>query len=156
MKRTIISFLLLSALAFAQRSGNPPDPATVAQHRVDRLTTLLSLTTDQQQQAKTIFTNAATAGTAAHDSMRAAHESLAAAVKKNDIATIDQASTTIGNLTAQLISIDAKANAAFYQILTADQQSKFDSQGPGRFGAGPGPGGFGRGAGPRGFRRGGQ
>jgi Spy/CpxP family protein refolding chaperone len=74
--------------------------------------------------------------------LQAAHQSIGDAVKANDTAAIDQAATTIGNLTAQSTAIDAKANAAFYRILTPDQQAKFaTSPGPGR-GPGPGPDGF--------------
>ena len=146
MKKTINICLWTSALAtsllFAQGRGAPPDPATMAQRRVEFLTNLLTLTTAQQQEATTIFTNAATAEAAVRANLKAAHDSLSAAVQKNDVATIDQVSITIGNLTAQSTSIDAKANAAFYQILTPDQQAKFN-QSRGGFGPGPGPGGFG-------------
>jgi Spy/CpxP family protein refolding chaperone len=89
------------------------------------LTTLLSLTATQQQQATTIFTNEATAETTVHDSMKTAHESLQNAVKANDTEAIDQTANTIGELTAQITSTHARAEAAFYQTLTADQQAKF-------------------------------
>lgn len=155
MKKTVFTFLLTStfttALLLAQGPGGPgpggpPDPATSAQRRVAFLTTQLTLTTDQQQQATGIFTSAATSEAALRTSLQAAHQSINDAVKANDTAAIDQAATTIGNLTAQSTSIDAKANAAFYRILTADQQAKFAVfPGPGR---GPGPG-----MGPDGFRR---
>lgn len=155
MKKTVFTFLLTStfttALLLAQGPGGPgpggpPDPATSAQRRVAFLTTQLTLTTDQQQQATSIFTSAATSEAALRTSLQAAHQSINDAVKANDTAAIDQAATTIGNLTAQSTSIDAKANAAFYRILTADQQAKFAVfPGPGR---GPGPG-----MGPDGFRR---
>jgi len=44
----------------------------------------------------------------------------------------------IGLLTGQIQAIQSKANAAFYAILTADQQTKFDQIGFGGFGPGPG------------------
>ena len=144
MKKTINTFLWTSALAtsllFAQGRGTPPDPATMAQHRVEFLTNLLTLTTTQQQEATTIFTNAATAEAAVRTNLKTAHDNLKAAIQKNDTAAIDQIALTIGNLTAQSTSIDAKANAAFYQILTPDQQTKFNQS---HGGFGPGPGGFG-------------
>lgn len=141
--RTVTALLLSSALVFAQGRGNPPDPATFVQHRVDRLTTLLSLNSTQQQQATTIFTNAATAENSLRTSLKTAHQSLQEAVQKNDSASIDQASATIGNLTAQMTSAQAKADAAFYQILTPDQQTKFtQAESQGGFGRGRGPGGF--------------
>ena len=74
--------------------------------------------------------------------MKAAHDTLQDAVKANDAAAIDQAANTIGQLTAQITSTHAKAEAAFYQTLTADQQVKFaqlHERGP--RGGGPFPGG---------------
>lgn len=157
MKKMCFSILLTATFAtglvFAQRSGNPPSPADLAQRRVGFLTRQLTLTDAQQQQATTIFTNSATAAAALHDSLRTAQQSLSDAVKANNNVGIDQAAATIGTLTAQLTASDAKADAAFYQILTPDQQTKFNqSPGPG-FGGRGGPGGFGRGAGPGGYRQ---
>jgi len=150
MKKVFSNLLLTSLFAtvvtFAQGSGNPPSAADLAQRKVDFLTRQLTLTTAQQQQATTIFTNSATADATVRANLQTAHQSLNDAVKSNNSAAIDQAAATIGSLTAQLSSSDAKADAAFYQILTADQQAKFaqfQGRGPGRFG----PGGFGRGAG---------
>jgi len=149
MKKALTIFLLNSALAtsliLAQGRGNPPTPAEMVERRVTFLTNQLSLTASQQQQATTIFTAAATASTALRDSSRTAHQSLGDAVKANDTAAIDRVATTIGNLTAQQTSTDAKAEAAFYQILTPDQKTKLaEVRGPGRPGGfGPGPDGFG-------------
>ena len=145
--KTLSAFVLTAALAaslaFAQRNGNPPDPAARAQHRVSFLTTLLTLTTSQQQQATAIFTNAAGVEAATHGSFKTAHQGLADAIKANNTANIDQIATTIGNLTAQMASNHAKAEAAFYQILSPEQQAKltqFESQnhGHGEWGMGPG------------------
>ena len=61
---------------------------------------------------------------ATHDKMKAAHQTLHDAVKANDPAAIDLAAGSIGNLTAQLVSSQAKAHAAFFQLLTPDQQAK--------------------------------
>src|SRR5215469_1577131 len=81
---------------FAVTSGKagPPDPATIAQHRVEMLTQVLSLTSDQQKQALTIFTEAETSVSSLHDSMKSSHEALATAVKSNDENGISQASAT--------------------------------------------------------------
>lgn len=150
MKKLSIATLLALAFAatvlLAQGPPQPPDPATHAEHQVKRMTTLLSLNAQQQQQATTIFTNAAKSEQSIHQQMRSAHDALKAAVKSNNAGAIDQAASTIGNLTAQSMSIHGKAQAAFYQILNSEQQQKLDelqSEGPG-FG-GPwhhgGPGG---------------
>jgi Spy/CpxP family protein refolding chaperone len=148
---TIAAFLAVTGLVLsAAQMEKRHDPAQRIQHRVDHLTKELGLTPAQQQQATTIFTGAMASQKSFHDQMRAAHDSLKAAVQKNDSAGIDQASSTIGSLTGQLTSAHAKAQAAFYQILTPDQQSKLkESEGHdhGRHFEGPGgphgPGGQG-------------
>src|SRR5215469_7353333 len=91
---------LASAVALGQRPG-PPDPATMVQHRVNFLTERLGLSSSQQQQATTIFTSEMIGMQSMHDQMRSAHQVLNAAITKGDNAAIDQAATTIGNLTAQ-------------------------------------------------------
>jgi Spy/CpxP family protein refolding chaperone len=120
---TFVLALTLGSLAFAQ-APTPTSSADQAQRQVKYLTTVLSLTTAQQQQAKTIYVNSATAEQTMHTSMRQAHDTLRIAVKSNDTASIDEAANTIGLLTAQMESARAKADAALYQVLTADQQLK--------------------------------
>jgi Spy/CpxP family protein refolding chaperone len=143
MKNKLTACLLTSAFAtsllLAQGPGNRPTPEMMVQHRVEFLTTQLALTSAQQQQATTIFTNAATAGATVRGNLKLAHQNLETAVKNNDTAGIEAAAAAIGNLTAQQTATGAKAQAAFYQILTPDQQAKFAQLG------GPDHGGFGRG-----------
>jgi Spy/CpxP family protein refolding chaperone len=133
----LVPLLLMIGLAasslFAQKHDGMADPATHVQRHVQRLTTLLSLTPAQQQQATTIFTNTANSGASFHTDMKTAHENLQTAIKNNDQNGIAAAATTIGNLTSQMVSAHAKAQAAFYQILTPDQQNKMsqlESEGP--------------------------
>ncbi|MBZ5490585.1 MAG: Spy/CpxP family protein refolding chaperone [Acidobacteriia bacterium] len=125
LKVTTAVLALASVFAMAQH-GNPPDPGKMAQRHLDFLTKQLSLTPQQQQQANTIFSDAASNAKANHDQMRSAHDSLKAAIQKNDSAGIEQAANTIGNLTTQMITAHAKAQAAFYQTLTPDQQAKMN------------------------------
>jgi Spy/CpxP family protein refolding chaperone len=130
MKKTTITVLLMLACATSllsaqtQTTHTPPSPATIAQHRVTFLTTVLSLTSAQQATATTIFTNTATTTSGLRTQMKTAHQSLTTAVQNNDTANISSISITIGGLVTQLISAQASARAAFYQILTPDQQSK--------------------------------
>jgi len=107
--------------------GAPPDPQKMIQFRVDRLAAFLSLTDAQKTQALTIFTDAFAAGASARSDEQAARQQLNGAVKANDAAAIDQAAAAIGAAVAQLSAIDGKADAAFYSILTPDQQTKFNS-----------------------------
>ncbi|HET9281947.1 MAG TPA: periplasmic heavy metal sensor [Candidatus Angelobacter sp.] len=128
MRRTLLKaiplVILAGALAMAQH-GTPPDPAQMVQHHVDSLTKHLSLNAQQQQQATSIYTEAANSAKSLHDQMRMAHETLQTAIQKNDIGTIEQVSNSIGNLTAQMTMAHAKADAALFQTLSPDQQSKF-------------------------------
>ena len=127
MKKATLILLLMAGLATTVllAQNGPPDPATMAQHRVQFLTTMLNLSQVQQTQATTIFTNVAQAQSATMQNLHAAHNTLQTAIKNNDAAAIDQAATTIGNLTAQMTSAHAKADAAFLQTLNSEQQAKF-------------------------------
>ena len=144
----VLTTALMAQLPFGVLTGGtPPDPATIVANQVARLTNLLTLTTAQQSQATTIFTNALTAVSPLQTSLATAQQGLPAAVKSNATATIDQLATSIGSLQGQILAIQNKADAAFYAILTTDQQSKLSStnflNGPGGFGGagfGPGPG----------------
>jgi len=124
--RPLLVFTLgLLALSAQNPPPFPPDPETMVQHRIRRLTTLLSLTSAQQTQALSIFSKSETSVSNVFERMKTAHEDLQGAVKKNDVNAIDAAATTIGNLTKELTADHALADAAFYQILTPDQQTKF-------------------------------
>jgi len=144
-KAAIAATLLIAALQ-AQPPG-PPDPATMVEHRVARLTTLLNLNSSQVTQATTIFTNAQTSITPLMTTLDGYRTSMQAAVKTNTTAIIDQLAASIGGIDGQVMGIQSKANAAFYAILTSDQQTTLNSM-PG--GLGGGPGGPGGGFGPRG------
>ncbi len=155
MRKRILPLLIATAISatavFAQRgfrgmnNGNPPDPATMIERRVNFLKTLLDLTDAQVTQATTIFTNAAAAATPLRTNLQTAHQSLRDAIKSNSTGTIDSLAANIGTLTGQFTAVQSKADAAFYAILTADQKTKFDSVGHGFMG----PGGPGRGFGAR-------
>jgi hypothetical protein len=101
----------------------PKTEAKVAKYLYS-LNALLALNSTQQQQAASIFTTAAAILAGLRSNAKIARQSLATAVKNNDTAGIGQLSITLGNLHAQQIADGSNANAAFFQILTADQQSK--------------------------------
>jgi Spy/CpxP family protein refolding chaperone len=114
--------------------GGPPD-------HIATMTTLLSLSSGQQAQATTIYANAHTALKGIETSRRTAESELATAIKKNDLASIDTLTAQIGSLHSQSLSIQSKAEAAFYATLSADQQTKYDTLHHGGFGGPGGPGG---------------
>ena len=141
-------------LAHAQTATpTPPTTAQMVSNQVSRLTKLLDLTSTQQASATTIFTTEQTALAALRTSMQSAQTALQTAITGSDAATIATDAAQIGTLTGEQVLAQATASAAFYAILTADQQSKFETLGP--LGGGPGgfggPGGGPGGPGPRGF-----
>ncbi len=89
----------------------------MVQMKVSHLTALMSLTDEQKSTATSIFTDAVTAQS----------RLASVAVKVGDSAAIDQLAAAIGTVGGQLTAINAKADAAFYLILTVDQQSKLES-----------------------------
>ena len=141
-KAMLVSALMAGAM-IAQPQYGPPDPATMVQRRIERLTALLSLTSSQVTQATTIFTNAGTSITPIQTNVQTYRTSLQTAVKGNQLATIDQLAGQIGTAEGQILGIQSKAEAAFYAILTTDQQTKVNAMpailGGGGRGPGPGP-----------------
>jgi Spy/CpxP family protein refolding chaperone len=144
MAAAALSATLVLAQGHGDRPSGPPDPARMIEMRVNFLASRLSLTDDQKAKATTIFTNAQTASQDIRANLRTTRDALLAAVKKNDTAAIDQLSATLGAQNGQLTAIDSKADAAFYALLTADQQAKYDEMPRGPGGPGMGPAGFGR------------
>ena len=140
-----------SMLAHAQTTTHtPPTPAQMVANQVARLTKLLDLTTSEQATATTIFTTEETALATVRTSMHTARTAMQADIKSGNTADIATQAAAIGSLTTQEVEAQATASAAFYAILTADQQSKYETLGPlgpggpgGRGPGGPGPGGFG-------------
>ena len=122
----VVTFLALAGVFASAQRRTPPDPAEMAQHHINFLTKQLSLNAQQQQQAAAIFSNIQNDAKNTHEQMQTAHENLKAAIQKDDSAGIEQAANTIGNLAAQMTAAHAKAQAAFYQTLTPEQQTKMN------------------------------
>jgi Spy/CpxP family protein refolding chaperone len=140
--------LILTALAaLSLTAQTPPSPAQMAARNVEHLTMMLDLSSTQQTQATAIFTKQATDLSSIHSSVQTEQTALIAAIKANDASGISAAAGQLGILHTQSITIDATASAAFYQILTAAQQTKYAAFGLLR---GPGPGGPGGRGGPGG------
>lgn len=144
--KVTVAAVSLAVYALAQPA--PPDPATMAQHRVTQLTSQLSLSSTQASQASTIYTNAATAAAPLQAQMHTYRSALQAAVKSGNTETIEQTAASIGATMGQIMAIQSKADAAFYLTLSASQQTTLNAI-PGGFG-GPGPGGPGAGGPPPG------
>ena len=84
-------------------------------------------------QATTIFTNSLNSVTPYETSLRTDRQSLQAAVKANDVTTIESLSTNIGLLTGEILTVQNKADATFYAMLSPTQQNTLSqSRGHGR------------------------
>lgn len=159
MKKTGMILALACVLAapamFAQTADTAAAPPSggnrgthMVQHRLNYLTTVLSLTPAQQTQVKGVLTSAATGRASTHASMMTAHTTLQTAIHSNDAASMEQASNTIGTLMAQELLARSKTEAAIFQLLTPEQQTKMTQlesmghRGGRGFGGpeGPGPG----------------
>jgi len=135
---------LTSMLANAQTTTHtPPTPAQMATNMVARLTKLLDLNTMQQTEATGYFTTEETTLATVRTAMHTAHTALEADIKSANTSDIAVQAKAIGALTAEEVEARATADAAFYAILSGDQQTKYEAIGPrGGFGGGPGgPGG---------------
>jgi Spy/CpxP family protein refolding chaperone len=141
-----VALTFAAPFVFAQPSHTPPTPAQMVANRVARLTVLLTLSADQQTKATTIFTTEQTALSSVSASMKTARTTLQSDVEANNTAGISAQASQIGSLTTQEVEATATANAAFYALLTPDQQTKYKT-----FGGAGGRGGRG-GFGPRGGR----
>jgi Spy/CpxP family protein refolding chaperone len=129
MKLSLALIAVLGLLPMAQAqtppAHTPPSPASIAQHQVQRYTTLLSLTSAQAEQATTIFTTEATTRQNSFASEKAARQALQTAITNNDAATIQSTSATLGQMQGEMMAAHASAQAQFYAILTSDQKTKF-------------------------------
>ncbi|BDC50084.1 hypothetical protein F183_A24000 [Bryobacterales bacterium F-183] len=133
MTRRIITTLAASALAIFSLSAQPARGGgrgfgASGGGNLAYLTGYLSLTEAQVAQAKTIFDAAKTAAQTPAGAISAARESLRTAIKSNATANIDSLSAQIGTAEGQITAINAKAQAQFYALLTAEQKTKYDSR----------------------------
>ncbi len=133
MTAALMMVVALPMLAQGPRGGRPGG------NSVDFLAGYLSLTDAQKTQAKTIFDAAATAGEGAHGTLTAAHEALKAAVKANKPdAELDRLAAAVGVVEGQMAGLHAKASAKFYNLLTPEQKTKYDTMAAHRGPGGPG------------------
>ncbi len=93
---------------------------------VQRLSTKLNLTTDQQKQAREIFRSAREQVKALQPKLREERVALRAAVKTDNEAQIDQVLQQNSQANTQAREIHAKAMAKFYQVLNPAQKAQFD------------------------------
>ncbi|MDX1980748.1 MAG: Spy/CpxP family protein refolding chaperone [Bryobacteraceae bacterium] len=97
-------------------------------NRLDFLAGYLSLTEAQKTQAQAIFDAASAASETARGTAQSAHEALQTAIKANASDTeLDRLAAAAGAAHGQMTAIQAKAQAKFYALLTAEQKAKYDA-----------------------------
>lgn len=134
MKRAILALIAAGLIAapgafarmdHAKAANHGPNMEARVDHRVAYLTTVLSLTSAQQEQAKTIFMNAAKESSAVFADLKTERQNLSKAVSANEPpSSIAKISDAIGNDAGKLVANRAMASEQFRKILTAEQQSK--------------------------------
>ena len=128
------------------QGGTPPTPEQMIERRVERLTTLLTLTPSQVTTIKALFTAEHTAVAAEKTGMETAQEALRNAVQTNlPEPQIDAAAARVGTVHGQIAAIHAKTQAKFLAALTTEQRQKLatieEDRGPRGGGMGPMRGG---------------
>lgn len=130
---------LAGGMLFAQTAQSPaaqPAPGPY-HHRMagpnaranhfEHFATMLNLTPQQREQAKTIFQNAKQASEPVRAQLKQNREALANAVKANRSDTeIDRIANNQGVLVGQLIAVHARAMEKVYSLLTPAQRQKAD------------------------------
>jgi Spy/CpxP family protein refolding chaperone len=135
MKRNLIQLFGVAALATGLTFAQSPNPAPApGQHkgwqhrrgaRIQRLTSELNLSADQQAQAKQIFQAASSSARPLAQQMRDARLQLANDVKSGapqDIIAKD--SNNVGAIVSQMTAIRTQAFEKFYATLNPDQKEK--------------------------------
>ena len=115
---------------------------TLVDHHLAYLTTVLSLSSTQQDQAKNILTNAENQNKPLFNNIKTERKDLRSAVEKNEpTSTIKPLSDKIGKDVSQLAMNEATAGEQLYKILTPEQAQKLtqlQSENFGRFAMGSG------------------
>ena len=122
------SFLLplFAAGLLSAQTAPAPHHRVPGGEMMQRLSTKLNLTADQQAQAKSIFQQSREQMKAIAPKLRDERQAISAAIKSDNEKQIDQTLQQDAQLNAQARAIHAKAMAKFYQILTPEQKAQFD------------------------------
>lgn len=119
-------FLPLFVAGILSAQTAPAPHARAGDRMMQRLTAQLSLTPDQQAQAKAIFKDSRQQAQALMPQLKQERQAMASAVKSDNEAQIDQLSQQNSQLNAQVRAIHAKARAKFYAVLTPAQKATYD------------------------------
>ena len=130
--RTLFLPALLGAGILAAQTTPPANTPEHAHHSraqmMQKLTSDLNLTADQQAQAKQIFEQSWQQRKALAPKLSEERGAVLNAIKTDNIAGIDQLIQANSRLNAQAAAIHAKAMAQFYAILNPQQKAKMDQK----------------------------
>jgi len=154
MKKAVLTIFLASVIAapmmFAAGPGDGHNGANRVAHQIKYLTTMLDLTTDQQAQLTTVFTNANTANQPLFSALRAARKQFQAD-KDSSAGNLTADADAVSKAQSQLMVNDANTDTQVKGILSASQYGKYQNlhgHGGGGWGGGHGHGGPGGPGGP--------
>jgi Spy/CpxP family protein refolding chaperone len=150
MRKAVLTILLASAISapvmLAQapaNSGNGHNGANRVARQIKYLTTMLDLSSDQQAQLTTVFTNANAADQPLHQSLRAARQQFEADRQSNP-GNLTADADAVSKIQSQLMVNNATTDAQVKGILSAAQYTKYQGlhgRGAGGWGGGRGDGG---------------
>lgn len=132
MRQRVVYFAAATALAAGIAVAQTPATGTQQvpfRHPVfghQQMMQALNLTTAQQQQANTIFSDARQKAQPIRQEIRQNRGALYAAVKANNVPEIDRLSSHQGELQGAALAVRSEAMAKFYAILTPEQRTKWD------------------------------
>jgi len=120
---------LFAAGLLSAQTAPAPHHRVPGGQMMQRLSTKLNLSADQQTQAKAIFQQSREQMKSLQPKLRDERQAMSAAIKSGNEQQIDQLVQQNANLNAQARAIHAKAMAKFYQLLTPEQKTQFDQRG---------------------------
>jgi protein CpxP len=126
--------LILPVLLAAAMSAQTTAPANTPEHHrnpqmmMQKLTSDLNLTADQQAKARAIFDQSRQQRKALAPKLREERGAVLNAIKTDNTRQIDRVIQENSQINAQAREIHAKAMAKFYAMLTPDQKAKMDQK----------------------------
>ena len=106
-----------------------PNQNSAALHHgfVGEIESVLSMTPQQKDQARTTMQNARQSATPIRQELTSTNQALQAAVRSDDTAQIQRLSTTEGQEIGQLLAIRSSAVANVYKTLSPNQKTRADA-----------------------------
>lgn len=124
----ILPVLLAAAMSAQTTAPAKPQHQRNPQMMMQKLTSDLNLTADQQAKAQAIFDQSRQQRKALAPKLREERGAVLNAIKTDNTRQIDRVIQENSQVNAQAREIHAKAMAKFYAMLTPDQKAKMDQK----------------------------